>query len=609
MFTEWAISNFKSIRRKTTLKLAPLTVLAGTNSSGKTSFLQSILMVAQTARSRKGQPHLLLNGSLARLGRFEDVCPYGSVKNGIDVAWAYEHQYSKKLIPIGDMETGKDSYPERPKEITACSLTFSFGPDFINPKADPPSAMQDKRKRPNKLLLSKFELDFDDQAGKLAKMGANLRVKHNIRMKQIRGKVPYFWASQSFEMDPDMFENYCSEIINRLRLQSDNNLRFSPQILGAEFENFLPSDIILTYDYEAYSRVRCIDLLGQAFTAFKTGTSLPPGIAAPFNVSKGLAKKIESYIPTCLSLTKSQHAPAHVLSDDALSFAEREINEICAELRNSFKTTPKSEWDIEGFGLPDILAQRLKIVKNTFTNKLWYVGPLRAAPNIEYPLSDDPSYVGSTGEFTAAVLEAEACDSVEAFIPGQTGDRTDLSSALNSWLEYLGLGVKISSEEHPTGYRIKIHQAGSARALSLANVGVGVSQILPILVQGLLAPEDSVLIFEQPELHLHPKSQSRLADFFIGLSRSGRQCIVETHSEHIINRIRRRMLESTEPEQDEIKIYFTTKKKTGTHYQAIKMNPQGAIQDWPADFFDESEIEIGEIARAAARSRFRGHIK
>ncbi len=65
------------------------------------------------------------------------------------------------------------------------------------------------------------------------------------------------------------------------------------------------------------------------------------------------------------------------------------------------------------------------------------------------------------------------------------------------------------------------------------NVGIGTSQVLPVLILGLISPQGTVVIYEQPELHLHPYSQSRLADFFIAMSKLGKQIIIETHSEYI----------------------------------------------------------------------------
>jgi predicted ATPase len=74
MLTRWTLENFKPIRERLDLELKPLTVLAGLNSSGKSSFLQSIRLISQTLANPKRDEPLVLNGPLVRLGAFRDVC-------------------------------------------------------------------------------------------------------------------------------------------------------------------------------------------------------------------------------------------------------------------------------------------------------------------------------------------------------------------------------------------------------------------------------------------------------------------------------------------------------------------------------------------------------
>ena len=82
---------------------------------------------------------------------------------------------------------------------------------------------------------------------------------------------------------------------------------------------------------------------------------------------------------------------------------------------------------------------------------------------------------------------------------------------------------------------------------NLADVGFGVSQVLPVLVQGLLMRPGGVYLVQQPEIHLHPDAQAGLADFFIYLASYGIITIVETHSEYLLLRIRRRLAEGAPP--------------------------------------------------------------
>src|SRR5690606_20710680 len=126
------------------------------------------------------------------------------------------------------------------------------------------------------------------------------------------------------------------------------------------------------------------------------------------------------------------------------------------------------------------------------------------------------------------------------------------------------------------GTLLKIYTAGLDKELDLTSVGFGTSQILPIIVQGLLTPPDGIFIIEQPEVHLHPRVQSQLADFFLALSFVGIQCILETHSEHIINRIRLRIVEDTENKVlENVRIYFAEKEGAESHFISVEPNEYG----------------------------------
>jgi predicted ATPase len=131
-----------------------------------------------------------------------------------------------------------------------------------------------------------------------------------------------------------------------------------------------------------------------------------------------------------------------------------------------------------------------------------------------------------------------------------------------------------------------------------------VSQVLPILVLALLADPGSTLIFEQPELHLHPRVQTRLADFFVSLATLDKQCLVETHSEYLINRLR---FLAAVAEDDNVSLstllYFVERDKAHSHYRPIRINQFGVIDDWPSGFFDESEELAASILKAGAAKR------
>lgn len=144
----------------------------------------------------------------------------------------------------------------------------------------------------------------------------------------------------------------------------------------------------------------------------------------------------------------------------------------------------------------------------------------------------------------------------------------------------------------------------ASTAQDLTSIGVGVSQVLPTLVMGLIAPRGTTFLLEQPELHLHPRVQSILADFLLGLTWVGKQCIIETHSEYLINRLRRRVAEDHSNKlMDKINIYFVEREKGKSKFQKVDLNEFGAVINWPKGFFDEGPGEAQLIMTAAMEKR------
>ena len=120
----------------------------------------------------------------------------------------------------------------------------------------------------------------------------------------------------------------------------------------------------------------------------------------------------------------------------------------------------------------------------------------------------------------------------------------------------------------------------------------------------LIADRDNVLLFEQPELHLHPKVQTLLGDFFLSMALMDKQCLIETHSEYLINRLRFRAAAANSDDiAQKMNIYFVEKKNKRSEFRPVVVNEFGAIPDWPEGFFDQSQDEAEQIIREATRKR------
>jgi len=161
-----------------------------------------------------------------------------------------------------------------------------------------------------------------------------------------------------------------------------------------------------------------------------------------------------------------------------------------------------------------------------------------------------------------------------------------------------------TGDQGKIGHTLQVETQGISHLYDLTNVGVGVSQVLPIIVMALLAENPCLLIFEQPELHLHPKVQARLADFFLSIGISGKQCLLETHSEYLVERFRRRIAEApADALVETLNIYFTARVGGETKCRRFDVSEFGAIADYPPDFFDQSQNETEAILQAARAKR------
>jgi len=158
-------------------------------------------------------------------------------------------------------------------------------------------------------------------------------------------------------------------------------------------------------------------------------------------------------------------------------------------------------------------------------------------------------------------------------------------------------------------YRVKVCAKGSKDGVDLPDIGFGISQVLPVLVECFYAPPGSIILMEQPEIHLHPSAQSALADVMIDVINSREngadrniQLIIETHSEHFLRRLQRRIAEDVVSEE-KVSAYFANITKTPATLDPLQIDMFGNIQNWPENFFGDEMGDITEQAKAAMKKR------
>jgi len=237
--------------------------------------------------------------------------------------------------------------------------------------------------------------------------------------------------------------------------------------------------------------------------------------------------------------------------------------------------------------------------------RIYYLGPLRQYPQREYTWTgSEPADVGQRGE---KAIEALLASSKRTKISrGQGNPRYSVEEYVAYWLKELGLIHDFKVKRIARGsdlYQVLVQKSPKTTHVKITDVGFGVSQILPVLTICYYVPEGSTILLEQPEIHLHPSAQSGLADVFIDAAKKRNiQIIVESHSEHLLKRLQRRIAEEKLP-TDDTALYFCNINDGVSQLTNLELDLFGNITNWPKDFFGDSFGEMAATTKAIMKRK------
>ena len=233
-------------------------------------------------------------------------------------------------------------------------------------------------------------------------------------------------------------------------------------------------------------------------------------------------------------------------------------------------------------------------------SRVHYLGPRRVDPRHDYTWEGDhPEDVGQYGEKT-----------IPALLSGRILRRSiedDILKRLQR-LELIDSYDVLPVSAAGKNYDFLVRQYKDGPEVGLTDVGFGVSQILPLITQCYCVPEGSILILENPEAHLHPKVQSELADVFIDVVKNRNiQIILESHSEHLLHRLTRRIAEGEECKEgisvDKTAFHFCEIKDGISTAKQLEVDTYGRISNWPKDFFGDDVGDLVEKTKAEMKRR------
>lgn len=227
-----------------------------------------------------------------------------------------------------------------------------------------------------------------------------------------------------------------------------------------------------------------------------------------------------------------------------------------------------------------------------------YLGPLRSRPKRFYELSQQyQGSVGSSGEHSIEALKSDASDAQ---------DEGEIVGFVNHWLSLFEIPYKIEVSEIGDEVlgdlaMLKLKDDRTGISVAATDVGFGIGQLLPIIIEGALAARankfggrSKTICIEQPEIHLHPKLQANIANFFVTTAQeNGCQWIIETHSEALMLRLQKHMREG-KLTPDEISVVFVEPAgDSGSRIMNLRLGAMGNFLDeWPGGFFEESFSEM-----------------
>lgn len=483
MLKSISLKNYKCFKDETTIDIAPLTVLCGVNSSGKSSILKSLLMLKQSYENNPTKGQLVFSGSYVDNGTFKDV-----VYNNTDSFFNIKNSFN--ISKRTNVEINKDIFFADNSNYRELNRIF-------------------------KLIRENLIKEVNNY-----KISVELEIMGNSTPKT---------QIQAIKNTISKYEIYIE-------------LRNKDEVLYV-------SDVIIEKDYTGLYIIKFVSFPLTNINEYTDGATITADITDCHCYYDGL-KIIK------------------IFSDNA----------------------PK-EYDMNNF-LPNLYTI-FSIVSNQYYN-IKHISPLRYFPNRSYTITRAIRDMSPSGEDMLQVLAQYGTSSINFLFMDKNNNwkrETDtLFIATQKWAAYLETG-ELNLIQNEETVKMTVH------GHNLIDVGVGVGQSTPILIEGLFAPMGSTLMIEQPEIHLHPKAQMNMADFLLSLSLNHKNVIVETHSDHIINRlVKRIMLDKTGQLNKDICIYFIDKDNKHP-VERIKITPTKGIVSAPINFFTQFASESMDIAK------------
>lgn len=493
------LSNYKAFEN-VTIPIKPVTILLGANSVGKSSIIQMLMLMHQTAENKGGDYSAALK-------------IYGNFVNAGACANLFTNKVTKDPLSLSI-------------DITSDSII-----DFFR----------------------KLKSEFIEEFAQLSLFSGSIQIDKYRELTTHLNNLKDF-------------DEYITELVKKTENTPDDiSFVLLKHLMGVRFGNNAPQkikeDFLNTYKFlDRISKIatKCITI---KYDLIENNNALK---ISHFEICSD--KPIICIKGDCVSSALVN------LSENNKSYVLKHFNSgstIFDCFSNNEKTQNKTSLHSI---LEKVIAQVLLELKRSCSeSQMNYVSPLRAHPKRYYMLDKANTTVSLNtldGDEIAEVLK----------------ENTSVKNNVNAWFDKFGLKIDVSKFKEVV-HNLIVTQ--NKLKLDITDVGFGISQVLPIIIQGFLSPKESITIIEQPEIHLHPKMQADLGDLFIDIIKDkNKKLIVETHSEYLLRRIRRRISEGKISADDvSICLFHPRTDDSSAVVEILDIGEKGNFH-WPEDFYD-----------------------
>lgn len=542
--TKISLTNFRAFKETQTIDLAPVTLLFGPNSVGKSSVLMALAYVQQILSKGHCNPQKLDALGSKAIGGFKSLVHGQDTNSTIKIRLDFEPE-----------DTPFDFYDSEVAEMA-------------------------------KLINENF-VSMGDLGGSIQSGAVEFEISWSERYQYALVKNYRVWINNCYFGCITSSDDLKNTFINELNTQH-------PLLMPINHNDWLDHTFGELDQREPISADEVQTEFEEVLNQLNPNSGVKPSIADIENANETFVNRISPVALRC------RYGAIPILGNSVRTNLDgRWLDEISQHLNYLVVREILSQ----AFVLPldQILA---------YLNKSLLIGPLRIVPNSDYvpnPHPEQADWFDGSAAWDLLYKDPYSDESTEKLIKN-TNEWFASEDKLNTGYEIINQSLaeelntqNIAQLNHSAllhKRQVNFKELRSNILLSANQLGTGISQVLPIVVAANVN-QDCLISVEQPELHIHPRFQVELADVLLQTSNK-HSYIIETHSEHLVLRLLRRIRESVSSINEasslkpgDISIIYLTPTSEGTVAQRLLITSDGDFeQNWPNGFFDERDEEL-----------------